>query len=112
MGANAPHRSPLRGSFTRKKRMKIKFVNIDDIPNRGKRSEYNWSEFIEELYKYPNQWAEFPKKIANSTTAYRVKEAYNDIDVKIAGGNNLAKHHPNKQHWTVYLCYTPTKEND
>jgi len=93
--------------------MEIKFVEDDVVDaNRGKRSKYPWSEFIEELYKHPNRWAEFPIKINNSVTGYRVQETYKDITVRLADGNNLAAAHPNKQYWTVYLKYEPIIEEE
>lgn len=89
--------------------MELKFV-ADEIvnANRGPNRVYEWTEFIEELYKHPNKWAEFPVKIANSVTAYRVQETYKDVIVKVADGNNLKKSHPNKKYWTVYLRYEPS----
>jgi len=89
--------------------MELKFVEDEIVAaNQGKNRKYPWAEFIEELYKHPNRWAEFPMKINNSITGYRVQETYKDIIVKLADGNNLAAAHPDKQYWTVYLRYEPS----
>lgn len=89
--------------------MELKFVEDEIVAaNRGQNRKYPWAEFIEELYKHPNRWAEFPMKINNSITGYRVQETYKDIVVKLADGNNLAAAHPDKQYWTVYLRYEPS----
>jgi hypothetical protein len=86
--------------------MKIKF--IDHMPpKRGPKSKYPWAEFIEELYKHPNRWAEFPMLVAHSITAYNVSQRFADIEVSISGGNNFAIDNPNKKDWTVYLRYVP-----
>lgn len=91
--------------------MELKFVSDDLVGrSRGKNAKYPWTEFIEELYKHPNRWAEFPIKVSNSITGYRVQESYKDIVVKMTDGNNLAKSHPNKAYWTVYLKYEPSED--
>lgn len=87
--------------------MKLKFVDDSVVRGTGRPNKYPWAEFIEELYKHPNRWAEFPIAVANSTSAYRVKEQYADIEVTVSGGNNLAADHPDKAAWTVYLRYVP-----
>jgi hypothetical protein len=88
--------------------MKLKFVSDDVVRSGGgRRSVYPWAEFIEELYKHPNRWAEFPMQVPHSAIAYRVREKYADIEVTITGGNNLSSDHPDKRYWTVYLAYTP-----
>lgn len=89
--------------------MKLKFVSDEEISkiSVGKASMYNWAEFIEELYKYPNQWAEFPQKVPSPNSAYRLRDIYNDIEVKVSGGNWVAASHPDKKHWTVYIRYVP-----
>lgn len=94
--------------------MKLKFVEdaVVDQLVRGRRSAHNWADFIEELYKYPNQWAEFPEKIQHSRTGYRLPEIYKDIQVRISGGNNLANNHPDKLNWTVYVRYVPSVQED
>jgi hypothetical protein len=90
--------------------LKIKFVNEADIMGRGRKSQYPFAEFIEELYKFPNQWAEFPEQVNFASQAYRVLEKYADIEVVCKGGNPLAKNHPDKKNWTVYIRYTPKDE--
>lgn len=87
--------------------MKLKFVDDSIVRSVGRPSRYPWAEFMEELYKHPNRWAEFPMPIANSTSAYRIKEKYADIEVTVSGGNNLDADHPDKKSWTVYLRYVP-----
>ncbi len=89
--------------------MEIKFVE-DAIVQRaytGRKETHPWTEFIEELYKHPNKWAEFPDKINASATAYAQQEKYEDIEVIVSGGNNLARKHPDKKQWTVYLRFVP-----
>lgn len=93
--------------------MEIKFVELSEIEakrTRARTTRYKFSEFIEELYKHPNQWAEFPQKVNNSTSAYRVQTMFKDIKVLITGGNNLPAGSPGKQEWTVYLCYVKDEE--
>lgn len=87
--------------------MKLKFVDDSVIRGPGRTSRYPWTEFIEELYKHPNKWAEFPMTVNSSVTAYRVREQYADIEVAVSGGNNLPIDDPNKKEWTVYLRYVP-----
>ena len=89
--------------------MKIKFVDDAVIANasRGRKSSYPWAEFIEELYKHPNKWAEFPIQIGTATTAYRIEEQYANIKVLCTGGNQLSNSHPDKKLWTVYLKFEP-----
>lgn len=92
--------------------MKLKFVSDEEIEaiRPGMYSKINWASFIEELYKHPNQWAEFPEKINNAASAYNVKEKYKEIEVKITGGNALPLDHPDKRQWTVYLRYVPSDD--
>lgn len=87
--------------------MKLKFVNATEIGGRGRKSIYAFDEFIEELYKFPNQWAEFPEQIGFASQAYRLSERFADIEIVCSGGNALAKTHPNKKNWTVYIKYSP-----
>ena len=91
--------------------MKLKFVDIDKIEDlRGRRSHHDFAGFVEELYKYPDQWAEFPDKIVSSVTAYRLRR-FKDIDIRVSGGNHLPKDHPDKKTWTVYACFSPGFSN-
>lgn len=92
--------------------MKLKFVPDTEVQARdGRRNHLNkFTEFIEELYKHPNQWAEYPELINNSTTMYRMKERFDNIEVALRGGNNLAVNHPDKKSWTVYIRYVPDSE--
>lgn len=93
--------------------MELKFVEDSIVAsNRGKHAKYPWSEFIEELYKHPGKWAEFPMKINNSISAYRVQDQYKDIIVRVKDGNNLAASHEDKLYWTVYLRYEPEVVDD
>jgi hypothetical protein len=106
-----PPLTPAGLVFKRKKNMEIKFVTEDEIAEkRGRKEKYPWSEFIEELYKHPNKWAEFPVKVVNSGSAYRVTTKYKDVEVQVTGGNNLTAEDPGKQLWTVYVRYTPRDE--
>lgn len=92
--------------------MKLKFIdNIDDVTSgAGRKPLYPWAEVVEELYKHPNRWVEFPEKISSSSSAYIAMKRYADIEVRTSGGNNHPKDHPDKLMWTVYLCYVPKGE--
>jgi hypothetical protein len=89
--------------------MKIKFVEDTVVAQgRGRKAQHDFAAFIEELYKFPNQWAEFPEKVSFASSAYRISEQFKDIEVVCQGGNALAKDNPNKKLWTVYLRYVPS----
>jgi hypothetical protein len=93
--------------------MKLKFITDNDLERlslQGRRLSHNWVPFIEELYKHPNRWAEFPEKVNHSAQAYNVTQRYKDIEVKITGGNSHRIDHPDKKQWTVYVRYVPDKE--
>ena len=91
--------------------MEIKFVEddiVEMLTGRGRRGQnLPWSEFIEELYKHPDRWAEFPHKVNSSATAYVHIEKFKNIEVRLTGGNNLAKTHPDKKQWTVFMKFVP-----
>jgi hypothetical protein len=90
--------------------MKLKFITDSDMERislRGRDMSHNWVPFIEELYKHPNRWAEFPEKVMHSAQAYKVTQRYKDIHVKITGGNSHRVDHPDKKPWTVYARYVP-----
>jgi cytochrome c len=89
--------------------MKIKFVedSIVQASDGRRQSLEKFGQFIEELYKYPNQWAEYPEPINHSATIYRLKERFKDIEVALRGGNNFAIDHPEKKAWTAYIRYVP-----
>jgi hypothetical protein len=93
--------------------MKLKFVSDEEIKRLtpGVRLGYDWATFIEELYKHPNQWAEFPERIKSANTGYAVRNNYKDIEVKVTGGNGLSINDPEKKLWTVYLRYTPGEDD-
>jgi hypothetical protein len=93
--------------------MKLKFVSDEEVRKLtpGSKLGHDWSGFIEELYKYPNKWAEFPDKIRSANSAYQVRNTYKDIEVKVTGGNGLAIDDPDKKFWTVYLRYTPGEDD-
>lgn len=93
-----------------KSKLKLKFVEDSEVnAGRGRRSSYDFASFIEELYKHPNKWAEFPEKIPSSNTAQRLKTQYKDIEVVTSGGNGLGLTNPDKKMWTVYIRYTPSE---
>lgn len=94
--------------------MKLKFVedSVVQAATRGRKAVYDWSTFIEELYKYPNKWAEAPIKIAHSRTGYRIREMFKDIEVTMTGGNNLKVEDPKKKNWTLYVRYVPSVQED
>jgi hypothetical protein len=90
--------------------MKLKFLTDKELEQatlRQRDMSHNWAPFIEELYKHPNRWAEFPEKVNHSAQAYRVPEMYKDIQVKITGGNSHRVDHPDKKQWTVFVKYVP-----
>jgi hypothetical protein len=91
--------------------MEIKFVTdetIAELTNRGRRgNNLPWAEFIEELYKHPNRWAEFPYKVNTSASAYAPASKFKDIEIRVSGGNNLRKNHKDKKQWTVFLRFVP-----
>jgi hypothetical protein len=90
--------------------MKLKFLTDKQVAEaslRARDMSHNWAPFIEELYKHPNRWAEFPEKVNHSAQAYRVTELYKDIQVKITGGNGHRVDHPDKKQWTVFVKYVP-----
>lgn len=90
--------------------MKLKFLTdkqVEEASLRARDMSHNWAPFIEELYKHPNRWAEFPEKVNHSAQAYRVTELYKDIQVKITGGNGHRVDHPDKKQWTVFVKYVP-----
>ena len=89
--------------------MKLNFIDDKVVyaNGRGRKNDHNFSEFIEELYKFPNRWAEFPEKINFATMGYRLTAQFKDIEVRCANGNNLKTTDPEKLKWTVYIRYTP-----
>lgn len=91
--------------------MELKFVEdsiVQELTSRGRRGHnLPWAEFIEELYKHPNRWAEFPHKVNASASAYVNIERFKNIEVRLTGGNNLRKTHPDKKQWTVFLRFVP-----
>ncbi len=91
--------------------MQLKFIPdtiVEELTNRGRRgSNMPWAEFVEELYKHPNRWAEFPHKVNASASAYANTEKFTNIEVRVSGGNNLAKNHADKKQWTVFLRFVP-----
>jgi hypothetical protein len=90
--------------------MKIKFVEDTVVSQgRGRKAKHDFAGFIEELYKFPNQWAEFPEKVSFASLGYRVAEQFKDIEVVCQGGNALAKNNPDKKLWTVYIRYVPSE---
>lgn len=107
-----PSARPCGARLKRKKNMELKFVTEEEVAGerRGRKTKYPWAEFIEELYKHPNRWAEFPQTISNSASAYRLTERYKDIKVKTTGGNNLAPEHPDKLEWRVFIKYVQEEE--
>lgn len=92
--------------------MKIKFVTDEEVNaiRPGTYPSIPWAPFIEELYKHPNQWAEFNEKVNQASSAYNVRNTYKDIEVRLTGGNALPINHPDKKPWTVYLRYVPSDE--
>jgi hypothetical protein len=95
--------------------MKIKFVSDSDMARvglRGRDMSHNWAPFIEELYKHPNRWAEFPEKVNHSAQAYKVTQMFVDIEVKITGGNSFRVDHPDKKQWTVFVRYVPDNKSE
>jgi len=95
--------------------MKLKFVTDKEIAMislRGRDMSHKWTPFIEELYKHPNRWAEFPEKVNHSAQAYKVTQMFTDIEVKITGGNAHRVDHPDKKQWTVFVRYVPDNEAD
>jgi hypothetical protein len=95
--------------------MKLKFVSDKEIAMislRGRDMSHKWTPFIEELYKHPNKWAEFPEKVNHSAQAYKVTQMFKDIEVKITGGNAHRVDHPDKKQWTVFVRYVPDNEAD
>jgi hypothetical protein len=90
--------------------MKLKFLTDNEVMQatlRARDMSHKWAPFIEELYRHPNRWAEFPEKVNHSAQAYRVTELYKDIQVKITGGNSHRVDHPDKKQWTVFVKYVP-----
>jgi hypothetical protein len=89
--------------------MKLKFVSEKEIGQKGggRKSVYPWAEFMEEIYKHPNDWAEFPMTVPHAAMAYKQKEKYADIEIILRHGNNLALDHKDKRWWTVYIRYVP-----
>ena len=83
---------------------------INMLKVRQRQTRYNWSEFIEQLYKHPNKWAEFPQKVTNSASAYRVQATFKDIRVIVTRGNNLPSDNEKKVAWTVYMCYSTEED--
>ena len=65
--------------------------------------------FIEELYKHPNKWAEFPIQISHTSQMYRIQKRFKDIEVRGTGGNNKATNDPDKKDWTVYMRFVPSE---
>jgi hypothetical protein len=95
--------------------MKLKFISDSDMARvamRGRDMSHNWAPFIEELYKHPNRWAEFPEKVNHSAQAYKVTQMFVDIEVKITGGNSFRVDHPDKKQWTVFVRYVPDNESE
>ena len=95
--------------------MKLKFLTDSEIARvslRGRDMSHNWAPFIEELYKHPNRWAEFPEKVNHSAQAYKVTQMYKDVEVKITGGNGHRVDHPDKKQWTVFVRYVPDNESE
>lgn len=94
--------------------MQLKFVSdemVTELTSRGNRTKaIVWTEFIEELYKHPNRWAEFPHKVNASASAYAATTRFKNIEVRLSGGNNLAKTHPDKKQWTVFLRFVPEEK--
>jgi hypothetical protein len=93
--------------------MKLKFVSDKELAQATLRSRDmspDWASFVEELYKHPNRWAEFPEKVNHSAQAYRITGMYKDIEVKITGGNSHRLDHPDKKQWTVFVRYVPDRE--
>ena len=91
--------------------MQLKFVEdsiVEELTSRGRRHDrLPWAQFIEELYKHPNRWAEFPHKINATASAYANINKFKNIEVRVTGGNNLGKNHPDKKQWTVFLRFVP-----
>jgi hypothetical protein len=91
--------------------MEIKFVSDEKVKELEyigtKKKTKIWTDFMEELYKHPNRWAEFPVKVNSSASAYAQLKKFKDIEIKLMGGNNLAKNHPDKKQWTVFIRFTP-----
>lgn len=87
----------------------MKFVDDAVVENlqSGSRRNNKITEFIEELYQHPNRWAEYPEGIVSPSGMYRYARKYADIEIRIAGGNLLPKHHPEKRLWTAYLRFVP-----
>ena len=85
--------------------MKLKFVPEEEVTGstRGRKPMYPWAEFFEELYKFPNQWAEFPQTIKNATSAYSQAKKYKDVDVKCVGN-------PDTGEWTAYFKFIQEDE--
>jgi hypothetical protein len=90
--------------------MKLKFVADETVAalGLGRASRSKYSEIIEELYKHPNRWIEYPEKIGSATNAVHIRKRFKDIEARVTGGNNLKIDHPDKKMWTLYLRYTPT----
>lgn len=90
--------------------VKLKFVedSIVKASDGRRQSLEKFVEFIEELYKHPGKWAEYPEPINHSATLYRIKDRFADIEVALRGGNNLATDHPDKKAWTAYIRYAPS----
>ena len=88
--------------------MELKFVELDDIV-RPKTSQ-KFREYIKVLMKHPGKWAEYPDKLNTPTEGYRLKKLVPGIEVRLTGGNNLAKKHPDKKPYTLYLRYVEPTE--
>lgn len=87
----------------------MKFVEdavIERLQSGSRRNE-QLVAFIEELYQHPNRWAQYPEGIVSPSGMYRQARKYADIEVRIAGGNLLPKHHPDKILWTAYFRFVP-----
>jgi hypothetical protein len=90
--------------------MELKFVSDEALAGltTGSRvKKIMWTGFMEELYKHPNKWAEFPIKVNSSASAYSAIARFAQVEAKLAGGNNLGKNHPDKKQWTVYVRFVP-----
>lgn len=63
--------------------MKIEFVSQDVIRKAGRREMLPWSDFFEELYKYPNMdtWGKFPHRIKSPSAAYAAAKRFDGIKV-------------------------------
>ena len=89
--------------------MEIKFVEAEDLRVRGTALE-SAKELLVALKNHPNRWAEVPTKVSAGTVVQRWKALFPDFDFKASGGNNLAKDHPDKKYWTVFVRYSPKSE--